>query len=137
MHSKHDIDTVEKVQRRFTKRLTSLKHLSYDERLAKLGRPTLELRRLYLDLIFSYKVIVGLVSVNINDFFTLSTMSAIRGHKYKLYKPQCSCSVRQMFFVERVINVWKSLPLTIDFSFMATFKQSICCVDFSSFLQYG
>ena len=34
-HSKHDIDTVEKVQRRFTKRLRSLKHLSYDEQLAK------------------------------------------------------------------------------------------------------
>ena len=48
----------------FTKRLRSLKHLSYDERLAKLGLPTLELRRLYLDLIFCYKVIFGLVSVN-------------------------------------------------------------------------
>jgi len=41
-HSRHDIDTVEKVQRRFTKRPRSLKHLSHDERLAKLGLPTLE-----------------------------------------------------------------------------------------------
>ena len=106
-----------------------LKHLSYDERLAKLGLPTLELRRLYLDLIFCYKVRFGLVSVNMNDFFTFSTMSATRGHKYKLHKPQCSCSVRQMFFVECVINVWNSLPLTVYFSSMATFKHSICCVD--------
>ena len=42
-----------------------------------------------------------------------------------------------LFFVERVINIWNSPPLTVDFSSMATFKQSICCVDFSSFLQYG
>ena len=67
-HSKHDIDSVEKGQRRFTKRLRSPKRSPYDERLAKLGLPTLELRRLHIDLIFCYKVIFGLVSVNLNDF---------------------------------------------------------------------
>ena len=40
-HSKHDINSAKKVQRRFTKRLKSLKHLSYDEPLAKLAKPGL------------------------------------------------------------------------------------------------
>ena len=71
------------MQKQFAKWLSSLKHLSYDERLAELGIPTLELRRLHLDLIFCYKVIFGLVSVNLDDFFTLSTVSTTRGHKYK------------------------------------------------------
>jgi len=92
-----DIGSVEKVQRRFTKRLSSLKHLSYDIRLAKLGLPTLELRRLHLDVIFCNKVIFRLASVNFDDFFTLRTVSTTRGHKYKLYTSQCSCNVRQSF----------------------------------------
>ena len=62
-------ESTEKVQRRFTKRLRSLKHLLDDERLAKLGLHTLELRRLHLYLMFCYKVIFGLVSVNLNDIF--------------------------------------------------------------------
>ena len=62
---------------------------------------TLELRRLHLDLIFCYKVIFCLLlcqSISMN-FFTLITVSTTRGHKYKLYKPQFSCSVRQMFLL--------------------------------------
>jgi len=42
---------MEKVQRRFTKRLPGLKHKSYNERLRYAGLPSLELRRLHLDLI--------------------------------------------------------------------------------------
>jgi len=159
-HSKHDIDSVEKVQKWFTKCLSSLKHLSYDERLAKLGIPTLELHRLHLDLIFCYKVIFGLVSVSFDDFFALSAVPTMRGHKYKLYKSQCirgvtimrymnlhftylltylqcSRSLRLMFFIERIISLWNSLPPTINFTFLATFKHTIGCVDFSMFLRYS
>jgi len=55
-HFKHDIDSVEKAKKRFTKRRSSLQHLSYDERLVKLGIPASELRRRHLDVIFCYKV---------------------------------------------------------------------------------
>ena len=48
---KKNIDLIEKVQRRFTKRLFGLKDLTYKERLVRLNLPSLELRRLYLDLI--------------------------------------------------------------------------------------
>jgi len=136
-YSKQDVDLIEKVQRRFTKRLRNLKHLPYDERLAKLGLPTLELRRLHLDLIFCYKIVFGYVSVNFDDFFTLSTVCSTRGHKYKLYKSRCSSRVRQTFFVERVINVWNSLPPSVNFKSLATFRRTVSCVDFSNFLQYS
>ena len=43
--------------------------LSYDERLHQLDLPRLELRRLHLDLIYCYKIVFGLVAVNIDDFF--------------------------------------------------------------------
>ena len=54
---KQDIDLTEKVQRRFTKRLSGLKAYSYSERLQYLGLSSLELRRLHLDLIFCYKIV--------------------------------------------------------------------------------
>jgi len=60
---------IEKVQRRFTKRLHGCKALTYMDRLAKLGVPSLELRRLHLDLIYCYKIVFGLTKLNFVDFF--------------------------------------------------------------------
>jgi len=49
LHTKQDIEKVEKVQRRFTKRLRRFANLSYSERLHKLELCSLELWRLYFD----------------------------------------------------------------------------------------
>ena len=117
---KKDIDLIEKVQRRFTKRLFGLEDLTYKERLELLNLPSLELRRLYLDLILCYKIVFGLVGVNFDDFFTFSPSSQTRGHSYKLYKPRCTNSVRQNFFVERV-----------SFSSLFSFKRSLKNTDFT------
>ena len=94
------------------KRLRGLRSLSYCDRLTKFGLCTLELHRLHLDLLYCYKIIFGLVYVNFDDFFALSTDTNTRGHKYKLFKPRCTASIRQKFFVDRVINVWNALPST-------------------------
>ena len=45
-HLIQDITKIEKAQRRFTKRLGCFKHMSYSDRLIKLGLSSLELRRL-------------------------------------------------------------------------------------------
>ena len=52
---KQDIDALERVQRRFTKRLPGFNNstLAYAERLSRLDLPTLELRRLHSDLTWS------------------------------------------------------------------------------------
>ena len=87
-----------------------------------------------MDFILCYKIAFDYISVNFGDFFRFSTVSTTRGHKYKLYRPQRAKIVRQTFFVKRVINVWNSLPtsLSVDFSSLATSKNSIRSVDFSS-----
>jgi len=66
--------TIEKVQRRFTKRINGLNCIKYEQRIAKLGLLSLELRRLHLDLIFCYKIVFGLVSVNFDDIFFTSVL---------------------------------------------------------------
>ena len=42
----------------------------------------------------------------------------------------------QIFFTERVINPWNSLPPTVSFSSLSSVQQTICNVDFSSFVSY-
>ena len=94
---KHDIDLIEKVQRRFTKRLYGLKCLSYADRLSKLGLCSLELRRLHLDPIFCYKIVFGMVNISFNDLSHLAR-SQKQGvtcmEDYKLYKPQTTKTAR-------------------------------------------
>ena len=34
----------------------------------------------------------------------------------ELFKPRCTASIRQKFFVDRVINVWNALPSTTNFA---------------------
>ena len=59
-HYMKDIVALERVQRRFTKRLPGMKALTYHQRLVKLRLESLEFRRIRLDLVFAYKVIFNL-----------------------------------------------------------------------------
>ena len=129
-----DIELLEKVQRRFTKRLHGLKHLKYGVRLARLGLPSLELRRLHLDLLYCYKIIFGLICLDVNKYFTFTSLPT-KGHPYKLYKAQCGNVKWRNFFTERIVNVWNSLPANVDFSSLPRFKKSIIQVDLAQFLK--
>jgi len=60
------------MKRRFIRRIV-VKHSTfqtfvYVERLHLLDLPSLELRRLYIGLIWCYKIIFGLVHINYEDF---------------------------------------------------------------------
>ncbi len=68
---KYLIDQIENVQRRFTKRITSLSHLSYLERLSILNLEPLELRRLWFDLIQYYEIFNNLTALSPTDFFNI------------------------------------------------------------------
>jgi len=48
--------------------------MSYSDRLIKVGLPSLELRRLHLDLVYCYKMVFGLVKLNFPDFFEFSVL---------------------------------------------------------------
>jgi len=110
-HYKHDIELIERVQHRFAKRLPGYSNLTYKDRLALPNLPSLELRRLRLDLISCYKILC-LTSINSSELFELR-QSTTRGHPYKLFKSQCTSVVRSPFFTQRIINVWNDLPVNI------------------------
>ena len=134
---KKGIELLEKVKRRFTKRLQGLKHLKYGIRLSRLrfGIRSLELRRLHLDLFYCNKIIFGLTCLDVHKYFTCTPLSVTRGHPYKLYKAQCVNSKRRNFFTKRIVNAWSSLPANVDFSSLLRFKRSVEQVNFSQFMQ--
>jgi len=78
-----DIELIESVQCRFTKRLPGFKILPYAERLKRLDLPSLELRRLHADIIFCHKIVLSLTDLQVSEFFETATLSATRGHNHK------------------------------------------------------
>ena len=81
-----DIELIESVRRRFTKRLPDFNILPYAERLKRLDLPSLELRRLHADLIFCYKIVLSLTDLQVGELFETATLSTTRGHNHKLFK---------------------------------------------------
>ena len=62
---------LEKIQKKFTKSLSGFGDLSYSERLIKANLKSLELHRIFADLILCYKILYDLVEIdnyNIFDF---------------------------------------------------------------------
>jgi len=79
-----DKELIEKIQHRFTKIITQVKHLSDTDRLLKLGLWTLEEHRNRADLIEVYKMIHGLTTISHNRLFELATNKKTRGNSLSL-----------------------------------------------------
>ncbi len=84
---KLDEQAVEKVQRRATKLVPSIRDLPYTERLRQLELPSLKHRRLRGDLIQVYKILNGIDRLDPTRFFTLATgtSATTRGHSQKIF----------------------------------------------------
>jgi len=98
-HFKSEIDRIESVQRRFTKRLRLLNNMSYSQRLISLDLESLEVRRLRRDLLLTYKIDIGLINIDSSKFFTLRRDSITRGHSFELFLSHSRVDVRKYFFV--------------------------------------
>ena len=109
---KRDIEVLEKIQRRTTELVPSLKQLPYEERLSRLNLMPLEERRLRGDLIETYKILKGIDKVNQAKFVKLTQEHRTRGHELKIFKPRLKKGLlpRKNFFSVRVVNAWNSLP---------------------------
>src|SRR5215813_11252394 len=106
-HYRNDINCIEKVQRRATKMIESMKDKTYGERLSCLNMYSLEKRRRRGDLIETFKIIRGFDKVRKLWDFNLNDRT--RGHGLKLLKVRSRLLLRQSFFTQRVVNDWNSL----------------------------
>ena len=121
-----DINRLERVQRSFTRKIPGLNKCSYAKRLEILDLPSLELRRIHLDLIFTYKLLHNYFKIDYTKFLNVKT-TRTRGHRLTLAKPVFKKDFRKHFYSNRVINVWNSLPASVALaSSPAAFKKLLC-----------
>ena len=93
------IDVIENVQRRFTKRLCDMNDISFSNRLKLCNLELLELLRLHADLIMIYKILNGVICVNLDNYISLSAMHQTRGNTFKLYKYRAKLDIRNFFLL--------------------------------------
>ena len=79
-HYRKDVIALEGVQRKFTRMLPGMEHLSYEEQLRRLRLFLLEQRRLRGDLIGLYKIMRDMDRVDKEQLSTLVEGSVRRGH---------------------------------------------------------
>ena len=105
---KKDIRAIENVQRRLTRLLPELSHLSYEERLRTLNLTTLHYRRYRMDMIQVFKILNNIDDVKMEGMFEYSDLNT-RGHSKKLNKPRALKSYRMHSFCIRTIEKWNDL----------------------------
>jgi len=119
-HLQMDINKLEAVQRRFTKRLYGMYDLEYTARLRALNIDSLEKRRLHADLVLAYKILFGLVDINSSDFFILNNNNYRETralNPYKLCISSCRVDTRKYFFagaLSRLGTVCLALKMTLE-----------------------
>ena len=111
--NKGDQKLVERVQRRATKMVDSVRRLSYPERLRQLGLPSLHYRRRRGDMIAVYQVLHGGMDVPPDLLPTRNDSGRTRGHPWKLDKPRATTLTRRNSFSVRTINDWNALPASV------------------------
>ncbi|KAK4806264.1 hypothetical protein QYF61_013408 [Mycteria americana] len=110
------MDLLERVQRRATKMIRGLEHLSYEDRLRELGLFSLEKRRLRGDLIVAFQYLKGAYK-KVGKVFLVGPVAIGQGEgRFRL-------DVRKKCFTLRVVKHWHRLPReVVDAPSLETFK---------------
>ena len=108
-----DINKLERVQRRVTKMIPSLKNKPYEERLRELNLFPLTQRRLRGDLIQVFKIIKGIDNMNCSKYFTIDQSNYTRGNGCKIIGKSFNSHESKNFFFNRVVNLWNGLPRNV------------------------
>ena len=131
-----DYRLLERVQRRWTKRISGFQHLNYKDRLLTLNLFSIKGRLIRLDLIQVWKVVHG-HSPSLSHLFQYPPANVTRGHNFKLFVPRALSDIRTRFFSVRVVPLWNSLPdRIVSAATLSSFKRLLVEVLGDTLFQY-
>jgi len=105
------------VQRRTTKFIKGLEHLSYEEseeRQRELGLFSLEKRRLQGDLIAAFQYLKGAYRKDGENLFSKAYCNRTRSNGFTLREGIFSLDIRKKFLTKQVLKHWHRLPREVE-----------------------
>lgn len=121
-----DLNSLESIQRRWTKQVTGLEALEYSTRLRRLNLFSIKGRLLRADLIKVWKIFHPEVDTELSTILERQFHGATRGHQLKISVPVCRSELRRRFFCARVVSIWNSLPASVaEAPSIGTFKSRL------------
>jgi len=102
--NKKDMELLEQVQKRTTKTIRGLEHLSYEERLKELGQFSLEKRRLRGDLRAAFQYLNRAYRKDGENIFSKACWDRTRNNGFKLKEGRFRLDIRKKFFMIKVVK---------------------------------
>ena len=106
-------DLLERVQRRFTKRIARLGPLSYTDRLQRLSLSSLKSRRTFLIACFVCKLVHNLIDIPLREFGLCMSSNNTHTSGLKLAVPRSLGTLFHNSFVFQAVFIWNNLPYSI------------------------
>ena len=104
-----DMDLLEKIQKRATKMMRGLKHLSCEDRQRELSLFSLQKRRFRGDLTATFQYLKDAYMKDDENLFSKACCDRTKSSGFKLGEARFRLDIRTKFFMVRVVKLWNGL----------------------------
>ena len=108
-----DVRRLESIQRRWTREVTGMSEMAYENRLRELGLFSVAGRMLRADLVKIWKLVRQGGHESLRELFQASHLVGARGHSLRLAMPRCRSEVMRRTLMARRVQTWNALDAAV------------------------